>query len=100
MPTAEVMANLVTWDREAAPVLDALNDAGVLEARSPENGASVAESLLQTLGAPRHPEFDPLHIYWCLLERLYNPYTNTQLINVPFSTGELGASTCVSAVRI
>ena len=43
---------------------------------------------------------DARHVYWGLLERLYNPASNTQLINVPFADGDLHAQTCVSAAHV
>jgi hypothetical protein len=46
------------------------------------------------------PVLDPRHLYWGLLERLYNPAGNTQIVNVYFRGGELDARTCVSAAHI
>ncbi len=81
-------------------MLSALAETGVLQTRSPEDDTSVARSLLRILDEPRHDGFDGEHVYWGLLERLYNPATNTQRINVPFATGAWEAGTCVSAARV
>ena len=98
--TDQLVAELGRRDRDALPVLAVLADAGVLQARSPENDAIVAVNLLRVLDAPRYVGFDGEHVYWCLLERLYNPATNTQRVNIPFATGAREASTCVSAAAI
>jgi hypothetical protein len=81
-------------------VLEVLERRGTLHVWSGETGQTVAELLYLALTSPRGVAMAARHVYWGLLERLYNPASNTQLINVPFPDGDLQAQTCVSATHI
>lgn len=81
------------------PVLDVLGERHVLHAYTAETDQTVVELLWRVLAEPRTAGMAPRHVYWGLLERLYNPVTNTQIVNVEFQDGSLDATTCVSAAH-
>jgi hypothetical protein len=84
----------------SASVIQTLTQKGILHATSRETTISAAENLYQILSTPRASGLNPLDVFWSLLERLYNPYTNTQKISIPFADGSKNTTTCVGASRI
>jgi hypothetical protein len=95
-----VLARLSEQEPASVPILQVLSRRGILHARSGETGQPAAEFLGAVLATPRGAGMDSRDVYWGLLERLYNPLTNTQIVNVCFRDGELDAQTCVSASHI
>jgi hypothetical protein len=83
----------------SVPVLDVLDRRGVLHAETAETAQTAAELLVSVLTLARAEDVDPRHVYWGLLERLYNPAGNTQIVNVYFREGDLDSMTCVSAAN-
>jgi len=88
-----VLSRLSEQEPASVPILRVLGRRGILHARSGETGQSVTEFLGTILATPRAAGMDSRDIYWGLLERLYNPLTNTQIVNVCFRDGELDAQT-------
>jgi hypothetical protein len=95
-----ILSHLSELEPDSVPVLDVLDRRGTLHAYSGETGQLVAEFLGTVRATPRGAGMDPRHVYWGLLERLYNPSSNTQIVNVSFREGELDTRTCVSAAHI
>lgn len=96
----EVCSALMVLEPASAPILEMLGRRGVLANRSGVTGTSVLDLLVAVRTAPRAPGLHPRHVYWSLLERLYDPLTNTQLVEVPFREGELDTQTCVAASHL
>ncbi len=95
-----LIEKLGNYEPEAIFILRNLYTKGILDAVSQYNNCSVAESLLKILELPRADGLEAKDIFWSVLERLFNPFSNTQLINIPFSNGKIAANTCVSASRV
>jgi hypothetical protein len=100
MNTEYYISQLGQLAPKSVSVIQALTQKGILHAPSRETTVSAAENLCQVLTTPRASGLNPLDVFWSLLERLYNPYTNTQKISVPFADGSKNAITCVGASRI
>ena len=95
-----ILRELKKANIDLVPVFGDLHERGVLTSTSPESGLSATHSLSKILTAPRAEGLDKWDIFFVVLERLYNPATNTQIINVPFRNGKKKTNTCVSATRI
>jgi hypothetical protein len=82
------------------PILRSLKERGVLDARDCESGRTASEHLLEILRKPRAQGLEAADIYCSVLERLHNPCSNTQLVNIPFADGRKKSDVCVCASRL
>jgi len=96
----EFCGELRRLEPASRPVIDVLDRRGILHPITAESGQSLAELLLKCLAEPRTREMDRRHVYWGLLERIHRPASNTQIVNVEFTGGQLDTTTCVSATHV
>jgi hypothetical protein len=85
---------------QSADILHVLLQRGILDAPSFEPAITCGASLFHLATQPRAQGLENASVYWTVLERLFNPATNTQLLNVPLADGAEGSSTCAAAARI
>jgi tetratricopeptide (TPR) repeat protein len=95
-----LIQTLGNYEPKSISILKHLYTRGILDDRSQYNNCSVAISLLKILELPRADGLEAKDIFWSVLERLHNPFSNTQLINIPFSNQKMVADTCASASRV
>lgn len=95
-----VYQQLVKAVPTAISILQELRDKKVLQSPTPESFNSVGRNLLRILTTPRATGIEALSVFFAVLERIHNPYSNTQRINVPLENGKEAINTCVVASRI
>ncbi len=98
--TVGALAELRRLEARARPVIDILDERGILIQAPLDSDDSAGSLLVKILTAPRHELFDARHVFWGTLERIVNPASVPQKIAVPFVTGKTVAETCVAAAIV
>ncbi|NET36383.1 MAG: hypothetical protein F6K19_30880 [Cyanothece sp. SIO1E1] len=85
---------------DADPIMEQLLQRGLLFNRSGHDNKTTIDHLLSILTVKRGSGLNSKDVFWSVLERIFNPGTNTQKINIPFDSGSHQSFTCVGASHI